>query len=1029
VVSLLYVDRQALVPDVQTVISTISPDFIYCSGVETERSLRSLTAQSDRSEIIEFHAIDPHQDSWLKRELLLLCSDLAVRLVAPGAKATIPQYAGSALAMALADFLFIELRPILMLAEAARARGVKEVVVLPRASAYGPGLRSFLVRRLGVSPKFVLDHLDSARAERVMASAPHPHRISPRAAPRLRTYDFGAEPCASGQPIIVTSLSSARSGALVAPVLARVGELGNATALLNPGPGSTALERIRGQYGIPESVRFVGKSLTERPTPLFRESRDADHVSNALAGLCSDWKTQLPGELEAALTLIANVLRKRIPAVIGDIRNFDTRIRPAVQAAQSVTVSPGLALDSILAVEAAKEADVWTIEIQRGIIAPTTVHAPPAANQVLAIDDQSRDVYVRHLGLAPEAVEVVGSVKLDVDLNAYRGLSRARARSELSEVRGLGERQAFLLVGQPLGPTVMKPVARVVMKAAAALDADVIVKLHPEEGAAAARLYEEVAKETGLARHHVVANEPTAKLICACDGVATYFSTVALEAFALGFPVAAINPFETRPPFDLADLGVAVEFSDAGKLATYFEARQALDASTPALAHLLDGRTAERAADLILGLERGRSKQGGAPILTFAALRSRAREIEAAQGARPAIEFLDSHDRFPVELRQVLAVYPNFSEGAIDAAFRGWCHWPRLDRTVAFPEGLAAWDGELLPRTLVVWAPPGIGIGAEVLHLGFLSGAARAVHRLVLIIDDRLVELVRERIPSLDVRARSKFELDDLDLAHARHTTIMSLGWLARLGSGRYRRERNYLRNKRRSAEVRGRLGRPRRLVGLAWKTTNVKGAWRNVDHLNGLLDALPRLGVTYVCLQHGVDEDERALLETAGILTPQDLDPVGDVPGYLNYVGAMDLVLTTPNSLAHFAGAVGTPVIMLSPEPCVPEWRSDYARNHWYPEVQVIPLDAERHQEAAALHEAARQLRLRLNFFSTVWAEGRSAPNLRNALRESLRSARVRGRFLMRRWMFGLPGMAAASGWIMTARDQIAAGARRPRR
>jgi len=99
----------------------------------------------------------------------------------------------------------------------------------------------------------------------------------------------------------------------------------------------------------------------------------------------------------------------------------------------------------------------------------------------------------------------------------------------------------------------------------------------------------------------------------------------------------------------------------------------------------------------------------------------------------------------------------------------------------------------------------------------------------------------------------------------------------------------------------------------------------------------------------------------------PADLDPVGDVASYADYVAAMDVVITTPNSLAHFAGAADRPTILVSPQPGVPEWRSVHARRLWYPDVTYVSLGAGAEAERSGIHHAVELVRYRTNWFRAL--------------------------------------------------------------
>jgi tetratricopeptide (TPR) repeat protein len=151
------------------------------------------------------------------------------------------------------------------------------------------------------------------------------------------------------------------------------------------------------------------------------------------------------------------------------------------------------------------------------------------------------------------------------------------------------------------------------------------------------------------------------------------------------------------------------------------------------------------------------------------------------------------------------------------------------------------------------------------------------------------------------------------------------------------------------------RLGerRARRRVGLAW----AGNPYHSSDHLRSLtLAAFERFAqigdVEWVSLQVGPRGGEPA---PAGMDIARFADDIRDFADTAAIASACDLVISIDTSVAHLAGATGTPVWVLLP--ARPEWRWPRAAapSPWYRSMQLVHAD--RYGWAAALDRAAEAL------------------------------------------------------------------------
>lgn len=229
------------------------------------------------------------------------------------------------------------------------------------------------------------------------------------------------------------------------------------------------------------------------------------------------------------------------------------------------------------------------------------------------------------------------------------------------------------------------------------------------------------------------------------------------------------------------------------------------------------------------------------------------------------------------------------------------------------------WPGPAESRTegkLLVWGEQ--GIGDEILHSSMIPDLLASGRELVVETDHRLVALFARSFPRAAVVPR-------LVTPHALtrepavkfQIPIASLGrWLRPSWSAFPERRVFLLPDVERAARLRQEAAGAGRapVIGIAWKSQGLAHKSLNLQDLAPVIAA----GGVFVDLQYGDTETERASLrDRTGheILHLPDLDLFNDLDGVAALIHACDLIITSSNVVAHFAGALGKPVWVLLPE------------------------------------------------------------------------------------------------------------------
>jgi hypothetical protein len=277
----------------------------------------------------------------------------------------------------------------------------------------------------------------------------------------------------------------------------------------------------------------------------------------------------------------------------------------ALQSTKATVVLPGRTVDANIFAACASQKSIPSIEIQSGIISTNPRFFKPISDEILAIDSVSKKIYTDFLGCNKNSVIVTGGAKIDHDLYNYRQLGKYEARTKIPELSDRFDSKIIMLATQPLEIKILKCIITICIEACKLIpDLVLVVKPHPNEQSENLALYMHLARRLGFDKMIIIQNANTFDVVVASDVIATYFSTVGIQAYALRKEVICINPFKSRPPFDLVDLGIA---SEAANCIHLFELLRKSIGSKPLQLdqskqneYIRDGKAVERISNHIL---------------------------------------------------------------------------------------------------------------------------------------------------------------------------------------------------------------------------------------------------------------------------------------------------------------------------------------------------------------------------------------------------------------------------------------------
>lgn len=255
------------------------------------------------------------------------------------------------------------------------------------------------------------------------------------------------------------------------------------------------------------------------------------------------------------------------------------------------------------------------------------------------------------------------------------------------------------------------------------------------------------------------------------------------------------------------------------------------------------------------------------------------------------------------------------------------------------------WDGRPTEQRMLVWGEQ--GLGDQILFTSMFAETAQRAHRVRFAVAPRLLTLYRRSFDGLQFCAPEEAVADQ---AFDAYICMGDLGRIFRQRTEDFLAHRAaYLRaDAARSRELRQQVAQPGRPVcGLSWYSNNKEVGREKSISLAELSHAFSGLGVSYVDLQYGDTDAERAeVLRDGGIAVDRvpSVDIFNDIDDLAALVDACDVIVTISNTTAHLAGALGKQVFLMLPYSagrlwC---WQADRDDALWYPRVRIFRQPAE---------------------------------------------------------------------------------------
>lgn len=275
----------------------------------------------------------------------------------------------------------------------------------------------------------------------------------------------------------------------------------------------------------------------------------------------------------------------------------------------------------------------------------------------------------------------------------------------------------------------------------------------------------------------------------------------------------------------------------------------------------------------------------------------------------------------------------------------GWDHYNFRWLTGEFDSPIlktskSKWTGSKSSSSLFVWSEQ--GIGDQILYSSMLHDLAQLPQKKIISLDKKLLAIFRRSFPNYEFISKEDPVSEEL---YDEHIPIGSLGGIFRNNLEDFQRARHpyIMDDVVRTQSIKSRPEFKNKITcGISWGSINKKVGDDKSIPIQDLYPILKISNIKFVNLQYG--EVERVLLKVREdtekeILNINEINLFDDVDGALSIIAACDIVVTSSNSTAHLAGALGKETLLIVPYSVGQfwYWHAIDGMSIWYPSVRVF--------------------------------------------------------------------------------------------
>ena len=309
-----------------------------------------------------------------------------------------------------------------------------------------------------------------------------------------------------------------------------------------------------------------------------------------------------------------------------------------------------------------------------------------------------------------------------------------------------------------------------------------------------------------------------------------------------------------------------------------------------------------------------------------------------------AYKYQGDYSRAIIEYKKAIELNPKLDDALFNLSIlelssnnfiEGWVNYEhRWGTTKKFSIKMnynkPVWNKNLGYERILIWGEQ--GIGEQLLFSSVLADLKSKFKKVILCVNDKLVELFKETFKDFEVYPLSK-KIDESHFDY--HLPICSLGLYFRNNIKDFKFNKlnvggglNYLKKNKKFQ------------CALTWKRRSLEFRDKTSISLEDLKDILLIDEIEYIDIQYSNEDDEVKKFEKENNFVlgkVSGLDPFNDLYNLARLISKCDFVISISNTTAHLAAALGKPTYLILPKHRGKLWYWDNDFNNqnlWYPSV-----------------------------------------------------------------------------------------------
>ena len=335
------------------------------------------------------------------------------------------------------------------------------------------------------------------------------------------------------------------------------------------------------------------------------------------------------------------------------------------------------------------------------------------------------------------------------------------------------------------------------------------------------------------------------------------------------------------------------------------------------------------------------------------ALKINSQSVEALCNKAGIYNDLDSPKEAKKNYMEALRINPNLPEANYGLAYihlsqldfeKGWQYfkWRFYNKKTNidyFKSEKKEWDGDSSIKKLFIWSEQ--GIGDQIMFGSILKDLESESFEVLIYINNKIKKIFERSFPKFIFINELK-EADKIN--YDAHISLIDLAKIYRKSIHDFTNNSSayLIDDKTKTKNYSQRINLKERVCGLSWHSNNSDIGVDKSISLELFKPIFDLKIFKFINLQYGdVSKDLHKIKNNFDneILNFEDIDLFEDIDELLSIIKSCNLIITSSNSTAHLAGALGIPTYLLVPKSRgkIWYWTAINNKSYWYKSINII--------------------------------------------------------------------------------------------